>query len=294
MKYDADYYCCKNFVPKFKALLDARYSKLKEHKRRSEFEKEYLDIFQKDKEINNISSSVRQWFAYQQKPSIEKLMNICELLDCDIDYFLTEQEEFKKDVASAAIEIGLKYTSTEKIKNYSHETKDLLDRMIMHLNGDNLLKLLKSIYIYSLETHHSNVQLDVIGADRFQTNEINAKLITYTDSPGSTLPDISKRMLKYAVTSALDEILTDTYNDYIEDGNVLLKKRLNKKAEREKTRCSYLLKKRAELKERGEELPNEELFFLLDVWGDGPFPTESEIHKRIDKKYNDLYDFYKE
>ncbi len=226
-------------------------------------------------------------------PNLEIVSKLAKILDCDITYLTGENDEdvYEKDLASAAIEIGLKYTSTEKIKNYSHETKDLLDRMIMHLDGDNLLKLLQSIYIYSLEAHHSNVQLDVIGADHFETNEINAKLITYTNSPGSTLPDISKRMLKYAVTSALNEILTDTYNDYIEDGNALLKKRLNKKAEFEKKRCSFLL----ELRSRGEKLSLDELNFLLDnVWDDSPFPTESEIHKRIDEKYSHLYDLYKE
>jgi len=225
-------------------------------------------------------------------PNFEIVSKLAKILDCDITYLTGENDKdvYEKDLESAAKEIGLKYTSAEKIKNYSHETKDLLDRMITHLDGDNLLKLLQSIYIYSLEAHHSNVQLDVIGADHFQTNETNTKLIAYTNTPGNTLPDISKRMLKYAVTSALDEILTDTYNDYIEDGNALLKKRLNKKAESEKKRCSFLL----ELRSCGRELSLDELNFLKDNDWNDTFPTELEIYKRIDEKYNELYDLYKE
>ena len=93
MRYNIEYYTPDNFAPKFNKILDKKYAHLKKHKRKSTFVKDYYNLFYKD-----ITNSVDQWRAYRQKPSIESLMNICELLDCDIDYFLTEQETFKKDI----------------------------------------------------------------------------------------------------------------------------------------------------------------------------------------------------
>lgn len=115
MKYDSNYYTPENFVPKFKKLLDSHYSYLPEHKRRGAFESDYLDEYQADVSKNNIESSVKKWFSYKGKPSIEKLMNICDLLDCDIDYFLTEQEGFKKEICNASEITGLNYNAIETL-----------------------------------------------------------------------------------------------------------------------------------------------------------------------------------
>ena len=140
MRYDAGYYTAENFAVKFKKLLDYRYSHLKEHKRRSAFEAEYLELFQTNEEKNNISSSVKQWFSYKQKPSIEKLMNICEMLDCDIDYFLTPQEEFKKEFSQASTVTGLSYESIEKICKLKTSNKTTLNKFILHSLFNNLLQ----------------------------------------------------------------------------------------------------------------------------------------------------------
>ena len=126
MRYNFEYYTPENFAPKFNKILNKKYAHLKEHKRRSTFVKDYFNLFHKD-----ITNSIDQWCAYRQKPSIESLINICEVLDCDIDYFLTEQEVFKRDIMSMAEVTGLKYETIEalqEIKNNAfNEKKEVVD-----------------------------------------------------------------------------------------------------------------------------------------------------------------------
>lgn len=126
MKYNSEYYTPDNFAPKFTKILNKKYAHLKEHKRRSTFASDYFNLFHK-----NIINSIDQWCAYRQKPSIESLINICELLDCDIDYFLTEQEDFKRDIMSMAEVTGLQHETIEalqEIKNNAfNEKKEVVD-----------------------------------------------------------------------------------------------------------------------------------------------------------------------
>lgn len=125
MRYDSNSYTAETFFPKFEKLLDNRYGHLKKHKRRNAFIKEY------DKKYNDtengklitIENTVKQWGAYKQKPSLEKLMNICEMLDCDIDYFLTSQESFKKEIFSASETTGLNYKTIEILETIKTSPK---------------------------------------------------------------------------------------------------------------------------------------------------------------------------
>lgn len=114
MKYDAKNYSIEIFLPKFQKLLNDKYGNLKEHQRRNAFVKDYDDKFNTDTG-KTIDNTVKQWFSYQQKPSIEKLMNICELLDCDIDYFLTSQSSFNKEIEKFSDISGLSYKASENI-----------------------------------------------------------------------------------------------------------------------------------------------------------------------------------
>lgn len=154
MRYDVEYYTKETFLRKFEVLLDTKYANLKKHQRRNAFCEDYINMFQTDPDGNNpIESSVKQWFSFSNtsKPSLEKLMNICELLDCDIDYFLTEQTDFKRDTASAAEVTGLEYKTIEILEALKNTTKRnfeeyldkcilfLLDFLIQHIGGRYLL-----------------------------------------------------------------------------------------------------------------------------------------------------------
>ena len=224
-------------------------------------------------------------------PNLETVSNLSHILKCDITYLTGENEEdiFQKDTKNASEETELNYKTIEKIKKYPSEVKQLIDRLVLHTNGDNLLKLLNAVHAYSLESHNAYIKIDVPGADRFETYDIEEKLVNA--SPSNPLKDISKKMLKYSVSSTLDEILTDTYNDYIKDGNLLLRKRLEKEGAREKA----AVKRVFEQKEAGIQLTTPEDFRLY--YGnsiDNHEPTLNERYKQIDEKVSSLYKLYRE
>ena len=111
---------------------------LASHKRRTEFCNDFDNKFSKDGKT--IEQSCKNWFAHVSTPNLENLMNICELLDCDIDYFLTEQVDFQKEPRSASEYLGLSYNTVERISNYDDKIKGLLD-VIVFDNHDNFPSL---------------------------------------------------------------------------------------------------------------------------------------------------------
>ena len=137
---------------------------------------------------------------------------------------LGAQNEYNRGIVDAAKEIGLDDKSIKRLKKYPPEIKELLNKIILRSNGDDLLKLLQAIYTYALESQHSVIKLEIPETDLFETQDIENKLIGATSEIGNTLPDISKRMLRYTATTVFDEILINTRNNYVEEGNALLTK----------------------------------------------------------------------
>lgn len=223
-------------------------------------------------------------------PNLETVAKLSKILDCDITYLTGENEEneFKKNTQHASETTGLDYNTIDKIEAYSPKVKQLIDRLVLHTNKDNLLKLLNAILTYSLHSHHAYVKIDVPGADISETNNIEEKLVNY--SPTNPLNDISKKMLKYSVTSSLDEILTDTYNDYIDDGNSLLWERLKKRGEYEKTAVKNAFEKR----KTTLELTIEDIHLICGNHINNNNPTLDERYNQIDEKISHDYELYKE
>lgn len=226
------------------------------------------------------------WMNGNSMPnSISILLDICDLLDCEPGYLLGRQEEYHRGVISAAAETGLNDESIRLIKNYPIEIKQLLDKLILN-GGDRLLKLLEAIHTYVLEAHHSVIRLEVNGNDSLTTQlDIEDKFIGATPNKGNTLPDISQQMLKYSATSTFDKILTDVYNQYIDEGNKLFKERLIKKGEIKKKRIVKLMRDR-----KWRELTTEESVFLYEYGN----MTEDEISGKVDEEINCEYKRYKE
>lgn len=223
-------------------------------------------------------------------PDFEIVCKISKLLNCDITYLAGENQEneFKKDTQHASETTGLEYNTVNRIEAYSPEVKQLIDRLVLHKNKDNLLKLLNAILTYSLHSHHAYVKIDVPGADIDETNDIEEKLVNY--SPLNPLNDLSKKMLKYSVTSSLDEILTDTYNDYIDDGNSLLLERLKKRGEFKKVAVKNAFEKR----KNTLDLTVEDIRLICGNHISNNNPTLDERYNQIDKEISHAYELYKE
>lgn len=185
MKYNIEYY--KNHFPdKFLKLLEYRYPKIDKNKRRKHFLDEYSEKF-----VDGVDSQINQWCSAAQRdrvPTLEQLMNICELLDCDIDYFLTEQKVFQRDAQSASNYLGLEYETVERISNYSDKIKGLIDVIVFDnhnnnlnedmKNSDLLFDLLDSIHNYAINYNTSSIRYKTINggeceiADRKQIDSL--------------------------------------------------------------------------------------------------------------------------
>lgn len=226
-------------------------------------------------------------------PNFEIVVELCknENLDCDLTYLAGNGSlsDFKQSVKTSADYLGMKYDAVEKIQRYSPEIKQLLNNLILCSKGDNLLKLLEAIQAYAIYAHHSNVRLELPVADLYETHNVEDKLIGATSEIGNTLPDISKKMLKYAATSTLDDVLTNIYNDYIKEGNNLLRKRLIKEFDLKKKRILHLIE---ECKWR--KLTINEFAFINDYQVNDRYMTEKEISEILNEEMDKKYELYKE
>lgn len=187
MRYNSKYYTPENFTPKFLKLLDKKYADLKKHKRRSTFDKDYFNLFHRD-----ITEMRKHWCTYRQKPSIESLINICELLDCDIDYFLTEQEDFKKDITSASEITGLEHETIEKILKLDTLSISVLNEVIQHAD---LINLLHAIHGYIEVENYKYATLNPTAKVDMQTR-------------------VTKEYFKYPASTIWSRILDDIYNNH--------------------------------------------------------------------------------
>lgn len=126
---------------KFDSLVSKRYKRANEKTLNNAYRRFYADYLNQNDE--DISQKVRKWRGLDKQnesyiPAIEDLLKICNVLDCDIDYLLSDQEQPRKEISSASDYLNIKYEAAEKIKNYHEKTIvnamieniDLLDKAI--------------------------------------------------------------------------------------------------------------------------------------------------------------------
>lgn len=222
MKYNIEYY--KEYFPdKFSKLLECRYPKIDKGKRRKHFLDKYSEKF-----INGVDSQINQWCSAAQKnrvPTLEQLMNICDLLYCDIDYFLTEQNVFQKDAQSASDYLGLEYETVERISNYSDKIKGLVDVIVFdnHNNNSNedmknldlLFDLLDSIHNYAINYSTSSIKYKTRNGEECEIND--KKQIE------ALLKSSSLRECETILNTVYIEYFeTRDYNDWVHMNNMIL------------------------------------------------------------------------
>lgn len=117
-KYSFDYYK-DNFEGKFLSLLDIQYSNIPHNKRRETFYCDYENSYYAD-----IRKTAKNWFRtdYSKRtvPALNVLINICDILHCDIDYFLTNQTEYNSDISLVSGITGLTFQSVENLIGRNH------------------------------------------------------------------------------------------------------------------------------------------------------------------------------
>lgn len=237
MRYSKQY-LEKNFRTKLKALINSRYNNLASNKRRNEFIKDYDNAFRNDADGKSIGQSVKNWLAENSgvnSPGLENLINICELLDCDVDYFLTDQYEFKKDTAHASEHLGLSYDTVERIANYSNNIKGVLEVIVFDnhndssdkniKNADLLFDLLDSIHEYAINYNTSSI--------KYKTSSGNEHEITDRKQIDTLLRNNSIRECNTILNTVYTEYrATRDYNTWVYMNNIIIE--MTERGENEK------------------------------------------------------------
>ncbi len=262
----------RNFQDQLNEIVNKRYGK------RSKFANEYYDKYGID-----ISETMKNWFAGRSMPDdINVLYNICDLLNCDIDYLVGRQDKFRKATAEVAEQLDLNYKSIEKLEKYPSEIKELLNRLILSQTGDNLLKLLKSINNYAVYGHNVFLELYDVSIDSRNTELEDEFEIPVIDK------EQSKEVLKRASTGVMRQVLDDAYDNYIPDSNLRLKERLSVRCKKEKEQFLNL-----------SECPqvsslSKEERIKLGEWTNWGELSNDEALKKIEQKYQSRYKMYVE
>lgn len=121
----------KNFPSKLDKIVSKRYGK------RSSFVDDYFDRFGVD--INNAS---KKWFSGSTMPRLNVLYNLCVLLDCDLEYLLGNQRDFRREYKTGSDITGLSTTSVEHIIKLTSAQKQALDIMFKCYDMNRLLQSL--------------------------------------------------------------------------------------------------------------------------------------------------------
>ena len=85
---------------------------------------EQIDFFISNSYYADIRKTAKNWFRtdYSKRtvPVLNVLINICDILHCDIDYFLTNQTEYNSDIALVSGITGLTFQSVENLIGRNH------------------------------------------------------------------------------------------------------------------------------------------------------------------------------
>lgn len=137
--YNFEYYTKENFIKKLDNAILFKYGNSTNDtdiKRNKAF---YDDFERKYPDGVDIRQATRSWRSFSKNnlhrlPQIAQLMQICNVLDCDIDYFLTEQTELRKDIANSSDITGLKYESIEFLNTISKSQSPLVQMTMQFLD----------------------------------------------------------------------------------------------------------------------------------------------------------------
>lgn len=133
-------YIKEHFGEKLNKAIKSCYSDIPDRKRYGKFKDDYCKhaVIEKSK----FESRFNSWIYRKVIPEIGSIVMICNVLDCDMDYFLTEQEELRKDIVNASEITGLSYDAIQVLKQYKDLYRDVLEHLIL---SNSLWELIKAL-----------------------------------------------------------------------------------------------------------------------------------------------------
>lgn len=142
----------KSFLDKLDSLLEERYpNESRQQARRNKFVEDYEKRFEP---ASPFKSTLNNWIYRKSVPELRTLLNICELLNVEPDYFLiASQTEFRKGDKSASELLGLPENVTNAIAQYDIPARSALCMLASCRAGDMLEYLLRSIFDFASDTY---------------------------------------------------------------------------------------------------------------------------------------------
>ena len=186
-----------NFNVKFNEALNIKYPKYKSVKEQTiHFINDYLVEYPNDTTIENYIHNLR----YSNK-SIDAfaLKKICSILECDIDFFLSDKSPYNRDIKNASEETKLSEKAIYNITKLDDNKLILLDTLLEENKMDELLSI---IYSINVEVYlKSNKKRDALTGMEAQA-------------------DIQEEAIKFSYANNIISIVSKLYkykkfNDYI-------------------------------------------------------------------------------
>lgn len=106
---------------------------------------------------------IRNWQeGYSMPKTINELLSLCELFDCDVEYIIGKQEHFRNDNLDAIEKTGLEEITINELSKLTNSEKHIIDALFSRTNGSsNLLKLIKEMLFYSHPNAKNNAHISL-------------------------------------------------------------------------------------------------------------------------------------
>lgn len=139
----------RNFSFKLDKIVNYRYGN------RSLFFDDYSCKYNED-----IEQRSKKWFTGKNLPGMEVMFNLCELFDCDFEYLLGNQENFRREYRNASDYLGLSSKTVEHIAKLSDAQKHALNIMFEYYDMNKLLQSLITAAIFLSSNGNIKISLD--------------------------------------------------------------------------------------------------------------------------------------
>lgn len=150
-----------NFKDKLIALIDYKYKNYDKGKRRNQFKKDFAEEYNID--FKTFNARANEWLCGRNLASFDNILKLCTFFDCDIEYLITKQEHFKKDVSDVSNITGLNYTTIDEIVNLTLAEKHIVDAVFGRTAiSTSLIKTIKEMLYYShpITINQTHITLD--------------------------------------------------------------------------------------------------------------------------------------
>lgn len=114
---------------------------------------------QDPQKVVDLTRTISYWLKGNRYPkTINSILDICNALNCDLDYFFTDLKAPTHDIQFISTQLNISYKSVMEIIKYDSEIKKLLDSIICG-ESDLLYALLLALWQYGISVDASEITI---------------------------------------------------------------------------------------------------------------------------------------